>query len=687
MCLHGSKDDFAASPPWNLCKLSPRKCPPMWNCMLWSPLEILMVSTTMALGFAAAVALPTRLDIPVPGSMAALTQGVLTLLHVLVEGPRLQVLPVYLATVLLAVGAAAGGFGDSAGLLAAMGVATLGLASCSLLLCYHLPRVLPVGGRGPYAVGIATEHIRTPVAAAGDDAKSSPSEEELWPLELMAQVFYPVERSCVAKLPWFPSSIKRFRRSLCPATGEANRWPFGLTQMGVVGASIVLGLEDSLRSDGTPSLGDLLRSVPSWSSLAGSAHAWTVSAAVALCLVCLVSDLRRGLSRSAYQTRYLAREQARYIAKFSKMPGFFTEHLCGFYGAGFESGHFHAPGVPCFPAAPVVRGEAKRPMVIFSHGLGGNRSMYAEHGAAYAAQGYVAVLLEHNDGSGSSCMFPDGRITPYAKAPNLKDVGAPDNHAFRLAQLRRRGREIQLTRAHLAKLARGSATDLEACRLVGLGDVIDTKRPAFVGHSFGGGTVLQVLSDERERVSRGGAEMDPEETGYSMAFIMDAWTFPCSEEARAQSVDIPLVVITNDGFLGAEGKKNEERLVDNAVRMVRDGANDLTIQLRVKDAGHTNFSDSPLFAPGPLRKLQGAGDIDCVMFIDQVNRLALCALEIFLRRRTSSGDAVKTPAPSDLVSVVLGEDLAVAFPEARVKRVCAGGVMPSPRTKTSSTVP
>lgn len=49
-------------------------------------------------------------------------------------------------------------------------------------------------------------------------------------------------------------------------------------------------------------------------------------------------------------------------------------------------GHFHAPGVPCFPAAPVARGEAKRPIVIFSHGLGGNRSMYAEHGAAYAAQ-------------------------------------------------------------------------------------------------------------------------------------------------------------------------------------------------------------------------------------------------------------------------------------------------------------
>lgn len=49
-------------------------------------------------------------------------------------------------------------------------------------------------------------------------------------------------------------------------------------------------------------------------------------------------------------------------------------------------GHFYAPEVPCFPVAPVAPGEGKRPMVMFSHGLGGNRAVYAEHGAAYAAQ-------------------------------------------------------------------------------------------------------------------------------------------------------------------------------------------------------------------------------------------------------------------------------------------------------------
>lgn len=162
-----------------------------------------------------------------------------------------------------------------------------------------MPRILPIGGRGPYAVGIATEHIRTPVATVGEADGNTPSEGELWPLELMAQVgyccspevlrclglfplvslktppgrehvrgisclllptamlacwefvrrsaycahnlvltvctaapaqvFYPVDKSCVEKLPWFPSSIEHFRRSLAPATGEARRTPFGLT--------------------------------------------------------------------------------------------------------------------------------------------------------------------------------------------------------------------------------------------------------------------------------------------------------------------------------------------------------------------------------------------------------------------------------------------------------------------------
>lgn len=56
--------------------------------------------------------------------------------------------------------------------------------------------------------------------------------------------------------------------------------------------------------------------------------------------------------------------------------------------------------------------------------------------------------------------------------------------------------------------------------------------------------------------------------------------------------------------------------------------------------------------------------------------MTLCALDVFLRRRTESGDAVHTPTTDDLAKAVLGSDLPVVFPEARVKRACARGVLP-----------
>lgn len=46
-------------------------------------------------------------------------------------------------------------------------------------------------------------------------------------------------------------------------------------------------------------------------------------------------------------------------------------------------------------------------------------------------QGYVAVFLEHNDGSGSSCNFPDGRVTGYTAAPDLSSISSPANRDFR----------------------------------------------------------------------------------------------------------------------------------------------------------------------------------------------------------------------------------------------------------------
>lgn len=66
-----------------------------------------------------------------------------------------------------------------------------------------------------------------------------------------------------------------------------------------------------------------------------------------------------------------------------------TKQLFSVLGSG-KPGHFLAPDVPCFPAAPLAPGESKRPLVIFSHGLGGNRGVYSVLAAEMAS--YVSAV-------------------------------------------------------------------------------------------------------------------------------------------------------------------------------------------------------------------------------------------------------------------------------------------------------
>lgn len=86
--------------------------------------------------------------------------------------------------------------------------------------------------------------------------------------------------------------------------------------MGVVGASVLLGLEASLLP-GNPRV-----SQPSFSSLVASSYVWTVAAAVATCLACLVSDLRVGYSRSAYKARcVIVKERTQVLRRQTWPPG------------------------------------------------------------------------------------------------------------------------------------------------------------------------------------------------------------------------------------------------------------------------------------------------------------------------------------------------------------------------------
>lgn len=92
-----------------------------------------------------------------------------------------------------------------------------------------------------------------------------------------------------------------------------------------------------------------------------------------------------------------------------------------------------------------------------------------------------------------------------------------------------------------------------------------TQKPALVGHSFGGATILQLLNDERSSWSeREGAKNVKNESEFCAVIVMDAWTFPVSDDTIEQAITAPVSVRwTMDGldvFVGGRGGGRDEVL-------------------------------------------------------------------------------------------------------------------------------
>ena len=57
--------------------------------------------------------------------------------------------------------------------------------------------------------------------------------------------------------------------------------------------------------------------------------------------------------------------------------------------------------IPALWQAPLTDSQAKFPVVILSHGIGGNRTTYSTFCCELASHGYLVAVPEHRDGSAS----------------------------------------------------------------------------------------------------------------------------------------------------------------------------------------------------------------------------------------------------------------------------------------------
>lgn len=213
--------------------------------------------------------------------------------------------------------------------------------------------------------------------------------------------------------------------------------------------------------------------------------------------------------------------------------------------------------IPVYTNAPLLRPAYGRsnsettsppqwPVVIFSHGLGGSRTAYSHFCSRLAASGKVVLAIEHRDGTGHACETRSwldkgqkvSRPIYYLKENQaVWDNQPPDTeqapYPLRVEQLEFRHDEIYIVYRTFSDFLGRAERSVELATIdgskihdswtmmddeTGFSPVKHCEDVTLAGHSFGGCTVLSILSTKPP------SEHEPIPT--TKALLLDPWLEP-----------------------------------------------------------------------------------------------------------------------------------------------------------------
>ncbi len=233
-------------------------------------------------------------------------------------------------------------------------------------------------------------------------------------------------------------------------------------------------------------------------------------------------------------------------------PGWFLSHT------KFTTAH-------SVESAPVASGTY--PVIIYSHGWTGFRSIAVNQMETLASNGYIVIAPDHTYGAVVT-RFPDGEEVAFwpDALPSEESVG-------REAHLRAAEKLIATFADDLVTILDQLDEGVEG-RFANFASSFDLERIGVYGHSAGGGAAIQVcLLDERCDAVAG----------------FDPWVEPFPNRVLRETATRPALFMRSDGWRGTQN--------DALLRGVAGRGESVTYWLGVEGAGHNDFVVTPFLSP------------------------------------------------------------------------------------------
>ncbi|KAI8380000.1 platelet-activating factor acetylhydrolase [Choanephora cucurbitarum] len=186
-----------------------------------------------------------------------------------------------------------------------------------------------------------------------------------------------------------------------------------------------------------------------------------------------------------------------------------------------------------YQEADMLETEQPFPVIVFSHGLGGNRLIYSCICSDLASHGFVVAAIEHREGSASLAKGIEDQWIRYVNIP-------PEIWSFRHHQLRYRVAEVNLTLDCLDHLAQNEFKGK-----------LDMSQMVMAGHSFGGATTILMLNDEESR--------------FQCGLLLDPWAQPLMMMDKHIQIKRPVIAILSEQFFfWPDNYESVQELIDHA---------------------------------------------------------------------------------------------------------------------------